>query len=66
MELHTEEGTNLRVLICAIFHTLFRYTSPNDILMGLTVPCRDESEIRQTVGNFENVVPFVETFLESE
>ena len=23
----------------------------------MTVPCRDESEIRQTVGNFENVVP---------
>ena len=58
LKLAADEGTNLRVLICAIFHTLlFRYTSQNDILLGTTVSCRDESEIRQTVGNFENAVP---------
>ena len=58
LKLVQNEGCSLRVLMCAIFHSLlFRYTSQNHVLLGITTSCRIESEIRQTVGSFENVVP---------
>ena len=53
-----EQHYSMRTILCTVFHSLlYRYTSQTDLLLGITMQCRNESEIRDTVGKFENIVP---------
>jgi non-ribosomal peptide synthetase component F len=57
-EFSRSENFDIETIMCTLFHSLlFRYTSQTESLLGITVPCREESEILQTVGPFSAVVP---------